>query len=314
MIHTITIPTPFAVGDVNAFLVEGDALSLFDAGPKTPEAYEALQYGLKKAGYTFKDVEQVFLTHHHPDHSGWIDAFDRAEILGHSYNDLWLKRDANFFHYHDQFYHDRLEEEGVPEQYLKWIPKMKKSVALMGERTLTKVISEGDELPGHPGWTALEALGHAQSHLTFWHEKTKEMIGGDLLLKKVSSNPLMEPPKEQGMNRPQSLLQYNDSLQRLLTMPIEKVYAGHGEEVFDIHTLVEERLLQQHKRALYVYGMLEEGPRTVFELTKQLFPTIYEKELGLTLSETIGQVDYLLKEEMIEKRQIENGVHLYGKR
>ena len=34
-IHKIIIPTPYAVGDVNAFLVKGDTLTLFDAGPKT---------------------------------------------------------------------------------------------------------------------------------------------------------------------------------------------------------------------------------------------------------------------------------------
>ena len=96
MIHKISIPTPFAVGDVNSFLVKGDALSLIDAGPKTPEAYEALKHGLNEAGYTFTDIEQVFLTHHHPDHAGWIDAFENATVLGHPYNNLWLKRDEAF--------------------------------------------------------------------------------------------------------------------------------------------------------------------------------------------------------------------------
>ena len=104
MIHKIVIPTPFAVGDVNAFLIKGDTLSLVDAGPKTPEAYEALKHGIKEAGYSFNDIEQVILTHHHPDHAGWIDAFDQAKVLGHAYNDLWLKRDEAFFNYHDAFY------------------------------------------------------------------------------------------------------------------------------------------------------------------------------------------------------------------
>ena len=49
MIHKIVIPTPFAVGDVNAFLVKGDTLSLVDAGPKTPEAYEALKSWYKSS-------------------------------------------------------------------------------------------------------------------------------------------------------------------------------------------------------------------------------------------------------------------------
>ncbi len=311
MIHTITIPTPFAVGNVNAFLLKGDALSLFDAGPKTPEAYEALTAGLKEVGYTFKDIEQVFLTHHHPDHAGWIDAFDDAEILGHPYNDLWLKQDQAFMDYHDEFYFTQLTEAGVPEKYLKWIQTMKKPLMFMGERTLDKKIHEGDQLPGHHGWKAFETLGHAQSHLVFWHEKTKEMIGGDLLLGKVSSNPIIEPPAKRDGTRPESLLQYNASLKRLLTIPIKNVYAGHGEVITNSHPLVEERLLQQHNRAIRVYEMLASGPQTAFELTKKLFPVVYEKELGLTLSETIGQVDYLLDQEMIVKKRTENGVCLY---
>ena len=72
MIHKIVIPTPFAVGDVNAFLIKGDTLSLVDAGPKTPEAYEALKYGLKEAGYSFKDIEQVILNPS-PPRSFWLD-------------------------------------------------------------------------------------------------------------------------------------------------------------------------------------------------------------------------------------------------
>ena len=132
MIQKIVIPTPFAVGDVNAFLIKGDTLSLVDAGPKTPEAYEALKHGIKEAGYSFNDIEQVILTHHHPDHAGWIDAFDNAKVLGHTYNDLWLKRDEAFFRYHDAFYLECLIEEGVPEQYLGWVKKMKRSVALYG--------------------------------------------------------------------------------------------------------------------------------------------------------------------------------------
>lgn len=312
MIHTITIPTPFAVGDVNAFLVKGDALSLFDAGPKTPEAYEALKIGLKALGYSLKDIEQVFLTHHHPDHAGWIDAFDNAEIFGHPYNDLWLKRDENFFNYHDQFYLQQLMSEGVPEKYLKWITIMRESAELMGERPLDKVIGSGDELPGLYGWTALETLGHAQSHLVFWDEKTGQMIGGDLLLNNVSSNPLIEPPHANNEERAKSLLQYNDSLRSLLTMPIDKIYAGHGEIVKNIHPLVEKRLAQQHERALKVYDMLRDGSHTAFELTKKLFPEIYKKELGLTLSETIGQVDYLIDQEMITKTRSENGVYLYA--
>ena len=311
MIQKIIIPTPFAVGDVNAFLIKGDTLSLVDAGPKTPEAYEALKQGIKEAGYTFNDIEQVILTHHHPDHAGWIDAFDNAKVLGHKYNDLWLKRDEAFFRYHDAFYLDCLIEEGVPEQYLGWVKKMKRSVALMGERPLDRMLAEGDALPGHPGWTVMETPGHAQSHIVLWDEENRTMIGGDLVLEKVSSNPLIEPPLDPAQGRPHSLLQYNESLKRILTLPVDIIYTGHGNEVRNAHELIESRLVKQRERAMKVLAMMDDGSRTIFELTRELFPAVYEKELGLTLSETIGQTDYLVDEGLVRETRDEGGVLHY---
>ena len=312
MIQKIVIPTPYAVGDVNAFLLKGDTLSLVDAGPKTPEAYEALKHGIREAGYAFDDIEQVILTHHHPDHAGWIDAFDNAKILGHTYNDLWLKRDEAFFRYHHTFYLERLIEEGVPEQYLGWVKKMKRSVDLMGERPLDMTLAEGDALPGHPGWTVMETPGHAQSHIVLWNEENRTMIGGDLVLEKVSSNPLIEPPLNPKDGRSRSLLQYNESLKRLLTLPIDIIYTGHGNEVRNVHELIESRLGKQHDRAMKVLRMMDDGPRTIFELTSELFPFVYEKELGLTLSETIGQTDYLVNEGLARETRDEGGVLHYA--
>lgn len=183
----------------------------------------------------------------------------------------------------------------------------------MGERPLDKMLVEGDELPGHPGWEVLETLGHAQSHLVFWDENQRAMIGGDLVLPKVSSNPLIEPPLDPKQERPKSLLQYNESLRRILTLPVDVIYTGHGEEVRSAHSLIEGRLSKQRERSLKVLAMMDNGPRTIFQLTKELFPVVYKKELGLTLSETIGQADYLVDEGLAYVTRDESGILHYEK-
>ena len=104
-IHKIVIPTPYPVGDVNAFLVKGDALTLLDAGIKTPEAYNAIQQGIQNAGYKMKEVEQVIFTHQHPDHIGWGDAFPHAEKLGHPLVDKWIRKEQSFVDYYTRFFH-----------------------------------------------------------------------------------------------------------------------------------------------------------------------------------------------------------------
>lgn len=310
-IHKITMPTPFAVGDVNAFLLRGDALTLFDAGTNTPEAAEALHAGLKAACYRPGDIEQVILTHHHPDHSGLVERFERASLLGHRYNEPWLVRDEAFFERHDRFYLQCLKEEGVPESDHHWVGKMKRPVEFIGKRPLDGILGDGVEVPGHPGWTVMETLGHAQSHLAFFNERDGEMIGGDLLLGKISSNPLIEPPLDPEEDRPRSLLLYNDSMRRVADLPVTLIHPGHGEEVRDIRKLVTKRIGQQRERAHAVLDMLIDGPKTIYELTKRLFPHAYERELGLTLSETIGQTDWLVAEGLATETRDGDGVLHY---
>lgn len=308
-IHKIVIPTPYAVGDVNAFLVKGDALTLFDAGPKTEEAYDAIKWGIHAAGYTMKDVEQVVLTHHHPDHAGWVDAFPHASILGHKYVDQWMRKTPEYLEYYAAFFMKQFQLQGVPEKYIEKIIKVKGEIELFGTIPLTSFLKEGDEVPGHKGLKTYYMPGHAQSHLLFIEEDTRECIGGDVLLARTSSNPLVEPPVDQSMDRPKSLIQYNETLKRLRDLEVSKVFTGHGDEIYDAANLITERLKRQKQRAQKVLDMLV-VPQTNFEVTTQLFERLYQQQLGLTLSETLGQLDYLV-EEGLAKVEEQDGVYMY---
>lgn len=47
-IAKLILPTPFPVGDVNVYVIKGDLLTLVDVGPKTDEAWQALNEQLKE--------------------------------------------------------------------------------------------------------------------------------------------------------------------------------------------------------------------------------------------------------------------------
>lgn len=312
MIKRIETPTPFAVGPVNCHLLKNDALSIVDVGTKTEEALDAIKRGLKEEGYTLNDIEQVILTHHHPDHIGWTDAFPNAKIMGHVYNDAWLRRDPEFIDSHYDFYMNILKQDGVPEKFYDWPARMTRRPDMMGTRPLTHILKEGDEIPGHPGLVAIETLGHAQSHLAYWHEKNKALLGGDLIISHTVSNPLIEPPLNPKTPRAKSLLQYNDSLKKILAVPVEIVYSGHGEPIVNPHELIQSRLAKQHHRAMKVLDLIKEAGRlTVFELSSRVFPAKFEIELGLTLSHTIGQLDYLKSLGLIVETSNEQGAFVY---
>ncbi|EIJ78777.1 beta-lactamase domain protein [Bacillus methanolicus PB1] len=293
-IAKITLPTPFAVGDVNVFLIKGDRLTLVDVGPKTESAWEALKSQLNDLKLNPEDIEQVILTHHHPDHSGLLDCFPPSlDVYGHYLNERWINRNQSFLEEHDDFYRKLFAEFGIPEKFFSFIDIMKKSLKFSCNRSLTGTLTEGGNPPGLDNWEVLETPGHAQSHIALWRKKDGVLIGGDLLLASISPNPLLEPPLPGMTERPKPQLQYNNSIKRLFDLPIERMYTGHGTDITDVHQLVEKRLERQHERAMQVKKWLEKEELTVFQICKRLFPAVYERELPLTISETIAQLDYL---------------------
>lgn len=302
-IHKIVIPTPYEIGDVNAFLVKGEALSLFDAGPKTKDAYEALKQGISAAGYNMNDIEQVVYTHHHPDHAGWGDAFPNAKILGHEYVDHFLRKSPEFLEYRNNFYLFHLKGNAIPEAYIEKYIENRKEMTYFGSTPLTQFLQEGDEVPGHPGLKTIYTPGHAQSHFIFHDEKTGLVIGGDLLLEDVASNPLIEPPVDLTLERPKALLQYRDSLIKLRDLQVNKVYAGHGNEIVNVSELINQRLQRDYARAKQVYEILNE-PKPAIEITQLLYSTLTKTQLGLTLSKTIGYLDLLESDGLVTSQLI----------
>ncbi|MEW4283968.1 MBL fold metallo-hydrolase [Priestia koreensis] len=293
-IHKIILPTPFAVGNVNVFLIQGERLTLVDAGVKTEEAWQAFQQQINEIGFTVSDIEQIVLTHHHPDHVGLLDYFESdIPVIGHHRNDVWISRDEAFIRHHDAFFAELFPKAGIDEKYLGALAGLKSMLRYSCERSLTHAVKEGDSIPGLSGWEVIETPGHALDHIALYHPQEKVMIGGDLLLEKVSSNPVLEPPQTVGGEREKSLLHYNHSLERLRQFDIDTLYTGHGNEIHNVNKLVDERLKKQRDRAAKVLLMLREKPSTVFMICQQLFPEIYKKQLSLTMSETLGQLDYL---------------------
>ncbi|MEH7333744.1 MBL fold metallo-hydrolase [Neobacillus drentensis] len=293
-IAKITLPTPFAVGDVNVYLIRGERLTLVDTGAKTEESWNSLTEQMAELDLSPKDIEQVVLTHHHPDHAGMLDFFpDSLEVYGHPLNERWIHPNEAFFQEQEHFFIEHFKEFGLPEEYFAILPKLRKTMKYMCNRPLSGHLLEGMRPPGLHDWKVLETPGHAQSQIALFREKGGVLIGGDLILAHISPNPLLEPPVPGEKKRPKPQLQHNDSMKKLLHYPIHSVYTGHGDEVYQLAELIEKRLTRQHERAMTVKTWLEEEELTVFQICQRLFPSVYQRELMLTISETVAQLDYL---------------------
>lgn len=301
-IEKIVLPTPFLVGPVNVYIVKGDALTLVDTGPRTSEAKRVLLDALKQLGYSSNDIEQVILTHHHPDHVGLTeDLFPNAKIIGHHKNEPWLTKKAGFLLFIEKFLSGFFMEQGVTEELIeKMIKSNRYFLSFTGERGLDVEIKEGDKLDGLPGWSVIETPGHAQSHISLYDEKEGLLLGGDHIISHISSNAILEPPYNQEESRPLTLLQYRDSLQKCLRLEVNKVYSGHGETVEDLKGLLESRFKEHDQKAARLKQMMPREGISSFELCKQYFPRVFIQEPTLTMSEIIGHLDLLVAREEVE--------------
>ena len=66
-LFVLPLPTPFPIGRVNAYLAQGEALTLIDTGVNSPQSYDALRAGLAALGATPADLDRIIVTHHHTD-------------------------------------------------------------------------------------------------------------------------------------------------------------------------------------------------------------------------------------------------------
>jgi glyoxylase-like metal-dependent hydrolase (beta-lactamase superfamily II) len=293
-IAKLTMPTPFAVGDVNAYLIKGERLTLVDAGTKTKASWNSFKRELADLHLSPNDIEQVILTHHHADHVGMLDFLsDNVEVYGHPLNERWTNPTEAFFNEQENFFRALFLDFGIPKEYFPSLSVLRQTLKYSCNRSLTGELVEGMNPPGLRDWTIIETPGHAQSQIALFRESDGILIGGDLILAHISPNPFLETPAPGESERPKPQLQHNHSMKKLLSYPIQFVYTGHGEEVFQLKELIEKRLIHQHDRAMKVNNWLKEEQQTVFELCKRLFPAAYKRELMLTLSETVGQLDYL---------------------
>lgn len=235
------------------------------------------------------------ITHHHADHCGLLNTFsEKTNIVGHPWNEPWITQDSQFLKRYQQFFKEAALQFGVPEAFLKDEALLTtKTLKYSCNRSLTHTVREGDSIEALPEFTVIETPGHASTHISLYRERDGLLIGGDALISHISSNPILEPPYEGQTERARPLLQYNQTLKRLSNMKISRILSGHGEDIVNVKELIEGRLQKQETRAFKVLELLKEKPMTAFEVCVKLFPVLYKEQLPLTISETVGQLDFL---------------------
>jgi glyoxylase-like metal-dependent hydrolase (beta-lactamase superfamily II) len=314
-IHCLPIPTPFAVGRVNCYLIEDDPLTLVDVGPNSGKALDELEAALRAHGRRIEDLERIVLTHQHTDHVGLVGILARrsgAEVCALDVLAPVVEEFAAHAERDDELAQALMLRHGIPRDVVMALRALSRAYrGWGGSARVDRLLPDGGDLEfAERTLRVLHRPGHSPSDTLFWDEERRVVLGGDHLLARISSNPLISRPLggrsgEPGDGRPRALVTYLRSLGETRGMSLAMVLAGHGEPVLDHAALIDERFAMHERRAAKLRELIAEQPRSAYELAQALWGNVAVTQAYLTLSEVLGHVDLLL--ERGEAREVERG-------
>ncbi len=294
-VHLIVLPTPWEVGPVQIYVIEGEPLTLIDTGVGYAPSWSALEAALDQLGYGVEDVRRVILTHYHADHLGQAQrlraAGARLEVLCH---ELEV---ANV----ESFAEDREEdivasgalfrEHGVPEDLIERQAMLRRrSIAddpvLCESTRVDRTLREGERIAFKDlELEVIHAPGHTAGHLLLHEPRSRTLFTGDHLMGEAvpftetyyeagapdPSDPLARRPRFRG------LPSYLASLRSLRQRAFDVILPAHGGLVDRPARCIEDAILFYEvrvQRALRALEKLGAAGRdvTAWEVWQALFP------------------------------------------
>jgi glyoxylase-like metal-dependent hydrolase (beta-lactamase superfamily II) len=310
-IHRLAIPTPFAVGRVNTYLIEDDPLTLVDSGPNSGRALDELQRRLHDRGHSLEDIELILVTHQHIDHTGLVEivrSHSQAEVAAIEQAVPFVENYAGAAADDDRFAMDLMVRHGIPGEVARALGSVSAAFRGWGAKArITRPLKDGETIEFRDRTLEVHFRpGHSPTDTVFEDAERKTLLAADHLIGHISSNPLISRPMDGG-ERPQALVTYMESLRKTREMDVELVLPGHGDPITDHRALIDQRFEMHARRAEKLYDLISERSRTAHELAQALWGNIAVTQAYLTLSEVIGHTDLLVNDGRVREVE-EDGV------
>ncbi len=301
-IGRLPTPTPFPVGDVNAYLIlpaqGSEQLTLIDTGVKTNDAFDAIRRGFKEYGFSLEQLTRILVTHAHMDHFGQakrLRDLSGATIYASAIEAERMRTGWNPTADRADDVLRTFRRWGVPEEIARNDGGMAAVARVLQEAVdVDVVLAEGDRVEaGDLVLEVIETPGHCEGHIVFYERDTRTLFSGDHLLPDISPVPLLAFPRADGEPRPRSLIRFLRSLERVEELDCAITFPSHGDVIHDHRALIASYRLHHDKRSLQLERMLAAGPRTPFEIAAKMFPRAITGQIMLVMSEVIGHLDVL---------------------
>ncbi|MFW6073982.1 MAG: MBL fold metallo-hydrolase [Chloroflexota bacterium] len=268
-IHMLAVPNEGMMSGqpTNCYLLgrigESGSLALIDAGRQG--SIDVFEPAFEAAGIDPKRIDDIILTHCHPDHVGGVS--DLQALTGASVHVPPLERE--------------LLEKFAPDLAVDfWLDHDEPVEA--GERELRPIFTPG----------------HAPGHIAFVEQGTKALIAGDMISGFGSVG--IFPPHgslRDYMSSLHRLLAVHDEVGCSAILP------GHGPVIPEVRAKIEEYIAHRMQREREILQVLEQqGETTVEEIFPVIYPDILE-HLSFAGKATItAHLEKLVEDGAVERR------------
>lgn len=125
-------------------------------------------------------------------------------------------------------------------------------------------LRDGDVIPaGDEELHAVHTPGHAPDHIALWHEPSRTLLSGDLVVRGTTVVILASAGG--------SLRQYLQSLERVLALAPRRLLPAHGPAIDDPETLIRQYIAHRRERERQIREGLAADARTVGALVDRIY-------------------------------------------
>lgn len=264
-------------GNNNVYLFDdGPETVLIDAGDWEESTKEILRTEFERYQLSFSDIDRIFLTHWHRDHTGLaghIQAESGASVHVHERDAPLVRGDEDAIENLHNLYDSCFTDWGIPADEQNSLRRILNPIQQTATTPRVESFSDGDVFTfnGHE-MTVVHTSGHAGGLCLF--EMTLDgqrvVFSGDALLPEYTPN---VGGADLRVERP--LTKYLQALQQISDAEYECAYPGHRNPIEQPSCRAEEIISHHRERAMNVLAAVEKhSPCDTWTVSLELFQSL----------------------------------------
>jgi len=261
-------------GNNNSYLfADGQETVLIDTGDWTGATREQLEAGLAEHGSRISDIDRIFLTHWHADHTGLageIQAESGADVYIHAADAPLVEGEEKAWAELHRIQSAYFEAWGMPESKQAVLQERMTGPETTGKTPNVTTFTDGDVFSINGiDLTVVHTSGHAAGLCLFEIDngESVEVLSGDALLPKYTPN-----VGGADVRVDYSLEKYLRALRAIVDTDYGRAWPGHRRPIDDPAARASAIIHHHEVRAGRVLQTLaEQGPSEIWAVSNELF-------------------------------------------